>query len=103
MGRWPEIAFCFALVYLESRFPVANAIERGIVSAEQDGDIVPGQRPIRSHSLAHSGASGQVGGYKHRAFGPTGQPFDLRRSIIGRTVGPLGLWCVCGLVFLGRR
>ena len=60
MGLWPGIAFNFAQVCLESRFPVTNAIERGIVSVERDGDIVSDQRSSHSHSLAHSEAAGQV-------------------------------------------
>ena len=60
MGRWPGIAFEFALTCLESQFPVADAIKQGIVSAERDGYVVSGQRSIRSHSLAQSEAAGQV-------------------------------------------
>ncbi len=48
------------MLYPESQFPVANVTEQGIVSAERDGYFVPGQRPMRSHSLAQSGAAGQV-------------------------------------------
>ncbi len=63
MGRWPGIAIEFSLTCLESQFPVAGAIEQGIVSAERaerDGYAVSGQRSIRSHSLAQSEAAGQV-------------------------------------------
>ena len=40
LGRRPGIAFTFALIVLEFQFPLVNAIEQGIVSAERDGCIV---------------------------------------------------------------
>ena len=60
MGLWPGVAFTVALICLEFQFPVVNAIELGFVSAERDGYVASGQRPIRSHSLAQSEVAGQV-------------------------------------------
>ena len=73
---------------------------------------IPGQRPIRSHSLAQSEAAGQVNERQKfpRANGPTVRVFILHArckslSCRGhRTTGPLALHGLArGSCFLGRR
>ena len=63
---------------------------------------IPGQRPIRSNSLAQSEAPGQVRAYRHDIFGPTGQPFAMRCPINTRIAEPLGRNALdatfCGLI-----